>query len=446
MRNLPGSHWKSTPVSQILCHNVVNALAENPHHQDLMTPKTASTSKDEAPPLWEYVPAAAFSLPSAAVSHIARNRLFVLRRLLRQENTANEASLKPEAKLRVLPEKQLARVAPAPAWDEAAAALHTALTEWLAQKEAPAPVVLLVRPPHSGQTGILTAWAEQQTKKVFQSPSPEQVLAGDEDWFPHPQDDEEPWVFAALERAYLRHASGISLVRRFLDRASSGALGRGIISCDSWAWAYLQRIWHGRLPATLTLQAFDKDRLSRCFHELANGSRRKPLRFFQTNNRHTVLPTEDPDTAPGEKSGFLHALAAHSRGNLGVAWAVWRASLRSEPDDVEVAAAASAEAPGSRLSTVWVQAWEELELPELPPGSGQDEAIVLHALLLHNGLPLDTVQQCLPLSPNQVMETLLRLEDAGLLAHRAPLWQVTDLGYPAARRFLQAGGYLVDAF
>lgn len=42
----------------------------------------------------------------------------------------------------------------------------------------------------------------------------------------------------------MRHAGGLTLVRRLLERAVSGQLGRGLIGCDSWAWAYLQKVWN----------------------------------------------------------------------------------------------------------------------------------------------------------------------------------------------------------
>ncbi|NLF77241.1 MAG: hypothetical protein GX573_16210 [Chloroflexi bacterium] len=407
-----------------------------------MTATTVSTR--EAPPLWDYVPVADYSVPAAPIAHTVKKGLAAFWQVFRREQPASEAPFKLATDLRTLSERQLARVAPAPTWDAAAAALHAALDEWLTQEEAAAPVVLLVGPPYSGHAGILRALAERQGRGLVEPPSPEQVLAGDESWFPQPQDAGAPWVFPALERAYLRHAAGIGLVRRFLDRASSGALGRGIIGCDSWAWAYLQHIWHGRLSVTLVLQAFDQRRLAQIFDELANRSRRQPLLFRQTSNGHYVLPPPDRDAVAGETSQFLDVLAARSRGILGVAWAFWRAGLRTEPDDEDVAAAATEDAPSSRLRTMWVRPWDKLQSPELPPQSGGDEAYVLHALLLHNGLPVDVLQQCLPLAPNQVMETLLRLEEVGLATHQDAVWRVSALGYPAARQFLQAGGYLTD--
>lgn len=400
---------------------------------------------NEAPPLWDCVSVDDYSVPADPITRTVKKRLAVLWQLVQREHTTDKVLTKPEHELRGLSEQQLARVAPAPAWNAATAALQIALEAWLEKGAAAAPVVLLVGPPHSGYIDILRAWAEQETRMVFQAPSPQQVLAGDESWFPSPQDAAAPWVFPALECTYLRHTAGIGLVRRFLNRASSGALGRGIIGCDSWAWAYLQHIWHGHLPISLTLQAFDEQRLAQIFHIQANRSSRKPLLFRQANNGHYVLPPAEPDAAAGEKSRFLQALAAHSRGNLGVAWAIWRASLATKPDE-EITADTNEEVPCLRQQTVWVKAWEKLSHPELPPQAGRNEAFVLHTLLLHNGLSCDSLQQCLPLASNQVMATLLRLEEMGLVTHAAPLWQVTARGYPAVRQFLLAGGYLTDAF
>lgn len=407
---------------------------------------TAPTmSESQAPPIWEYVSVADYRVPAAPVAHTVKKGLAAVWELFWQKNTASETPFKPETDLRALSERQLTWIAPALAWDDAATALQTVLDAWL-EREVKVPIVLLVGPPYSGHADILRAWAEQQKWPLVQPPSPEDVLAGDESWFPQPQDKDAPWVFPALERAYLRHAAGIGLVRSLLDRASAGALGRGIIGCDSWAWAYLQHIWYGRVRLTLTPQAFGQERLSHIFHVLANGSRRQPVLFRQANNGHYVLPPADSATAASERSQFLSVLAAHSRGNLGVAWAIWRASLRTEPDDEEVAAAADEEAPRSRQQTVWVSAWEKLQYPEPPPQSGRDEAFVLHALLLHNGLSLEALQHCLPLAPNHVVETLLRLEEVGMVDPHDAVWQVTALGYPAARQFLQASGYLTDAF
>jgi small conductance mechanosensitive channel len=79
-----------------------------------------------------------------------------------------------------------------------------------------------------------------------------------------------------------------------------------------------------------------------------------------------------------------------------------------------------------RRWTIWVTPWDRCKRPTLPSGADRDEAFVLHTLLLHDGLPLEWQQQVLPLPPNHVIETLLLLEEAGLVAqHDATLIEPT---------------------
>lgn len=406
---------------------------------------STSPAEKEASPLWKYVSIADYNLPAAPVTHTIGKGLTIFRHLFRRDETGSDSPLKTEDELRTLPHWQLERIAPAPDWRGAAEALDIKLEDWLGQEKPDQPVIVLVGPPHSGHTGILTAWAGQHSWRLLSPPSAEQVLAGDDGWLSDQRGDGSPWVFPVLERVYLRHAAGLSLMRCFLDRAYSGNLGRGIIGCDSWTWAFLRHLWCGRHPITLTIQAFDQARLAIHFQRLANASNGRQLLFRQSDNGRYVLPPPDTDEVSGETSKFLQLLAAYSRGIFGVAWAFWRASLRTEPDGMM----AEEDETGKRkipYQIVWATPWDQLNSPSLPSGAGRDESFVMHALLLHNGLPLQLLQQLLSLSPTQVMETIFRLEEAGLVARDDTVWQVTPQGYPAVRQFLQTNGYLVDQF
>jgi predicted transcriptional regulator len=90
--------------------------------------------------------------------------------------------------------------------------------------------------------------------------------------------------------------------------------------------------------------------------------------------------------------------------------------------------------------------WNQIKLPSLPTAAGCDEAFVLQTLLLHNGLAIDILQQLLPMPPNQVLETIYRLEEAELVNQEQTVWLVTPKGYPAVRQFLSTNNYLVDQF
>ena len=410
--------------------------------------KTSEPETEKAvPPLWQYVLITDFHPPASPVTESVKKRLAGFRRLFLRGEPEQESPFKASDDLRALPEWQCKRVAPEPEWRASAEALTLELQDWLDQEKPGKPVIVLVGPPHGGHAATLSAWAEQQGWPVLPPPSAEQILAGDDTWPSGHGSAGTLWVFPTLVRAYLRHAEGLSLVRRFLDRVCSGDLGRGIIGCDSWAWAFLRRVWRGRLPVTLTLQACDKDRLADHFRQLADPSGDRPILFRQSDNGRYVLEPPEAEAASGvETSNFLQLLAAHSRGILGVARAAWRASLQTEPDEKLTEEPPDKSARRMAGQTVWVLPWSQISFPALPSGAGRDEAVVLHTLLLHNGLPLELMQQLLPLSPSQVMETLLRLEDSGLAVQADTVWQVAQRGYPAARQFLQGNGYLIDQF
>lgn len=404
-----------------------------------------SASESKASPLWEYAAIADYRPPAAPVTQAARTGLAVFRHLFRRSQTEQDSPVKTQEELKALPRDRLERIAPPLEWGGAAEALDVELGCWLGAEKPNEPTILLVGPPYGGHAQILAAWAEGHSWRQLKPPSPEQVLAGDESWLFNQASDGDPWVLTALERTYLRHATGLSLIRRFLDRAAAGDLGRGIIGCDSWAWAFVRVLWRGRPFITMTLQAFDHSKLADCFQGLAESFSDRPPHFRQSNNGQYVLSPGDKEEVVSETSNFLKLLAAESRGILGVAWAMWRASLRSKPDEMRTEQSGGGDHRDAR-HTVWVTPWNQLKFPSLPGGAGRDEAFVLHALLLHNGLPVECLQKLLPLSPSQVVETIFRLDEAGLLVRHNALWRVSPQGYPVVRQFLKSNGYLVDQF
>jgi hypothetical protein len=118
------------------------------------------------------------------------------------------------------------------------------------------PVRFVVGQPFCGLGETLGLWGSSHDAVSVAPPSFEDILAGGGRWFESLGGGDGLWVLPSLEHCYLRHAHGLELVRRFLDLAQSGRLGRGVIGCDSWAWAYLRHVWPIDQADAVTLQAF----------------------------------------------------------------------------------------------------------------------------------------------------------------------------------------------
>lgn len=72
--------------------------------------------------------------------------------------------------------------------------------------------------------------------------------------------------------------------------------------------------------------------------------------------------------------------------------------------------------------------------------------LILHALLLHNGLPAALLPELLPLPAGQIASLLARLEALGIVEADGERRRVASLGYAAARDMLRERSFLVDPF
>ncbi len=394
-----------------------------------------ATTQVEQEPLWVYVPVRDHVVPRAEIEQQVRTGLARLWGRIRGRPDAEPDALEAYEPYQ---EAALQHLIPSPDWEAAAPALRDALASWLETAAGP---VLVLGAPYSGRETILRAWARENDWRIIEPPPPEQILSREAGWLSGLADGGEPWVLPRLERCYLRHPNGLALARGVLDAWTAGALGRGLVGCDPWAWAYLQRVWPGRIPTVLTLQAFDADRLARWFRALASDGGESALRFRQSDSGKEVMPSADAGPDGTDVSPFLRHLAAYSLGIPGVAWDLWRRSLLHAPDP------ASDGAPEPRAGPeriVGVRPWGRLERPALPSDAGRDEAFILQALLLHGGLPGAMLTRLLPLASHAARQVLHRLRDAGMVTHDGTVWQVSPSGYPAARQFLHDAGYLTD--
>lgn len=429
-------------------------------------PATASPRADSP---WKIVPIADYALPTDSQPALLRRRWRSLARLLGGDGE-DGTQAHAEAELRALPRVRLENLVPPLDWTPAAAALDEALDEAPAgARAAHRPGVhVLVCPPACEHASVLAHWAKVHDARTIDPPGAKRILDEDVRWLDELADatDGRPWVLPRLERCFLRHASGLALLRGVLELAFGGRLGPGLIGCDSWAFAYVQRIWPLPEARVLTLQAFDGEALAAHFvrPHLDDAARRVDFRIARSGEPSLRGPAGEPADARAAATGDAHSpelrqLAAHVRGNPGLAWHYWRRRLRDAPEPRgDAGASAREDDPGRtrrHLATgedvVWIA--DTVEAPALPAESGEDDALLFHALLLHAGLPASLLARLLPLPMARIRSKLLRLEALGLIeadprsgAQAEPCWQVAALAYPTVREFLRSRSYLTDAF
>ncbi len=402
---------------------------------------------------WELIPLCEYRLPHAPTSTSARRRWLSLKRLLHRSEEEPAGPVKSEAELHALAPERLDALAGPLDWREAATALQQALEQRVISERA----WVLIGPPASGYGDLLAAWAQQQGAIHIPSPGYEGLDGDDRRWFaawPEQPDQRRPWTLPRLERCWLRHPAGLGLVRAFFERLLAGRLGFGLIGCDSWAWAYLRFVVPTAGVRVLTFQAFDGERLVGWLTSLANADHRRPRRFRHAQSGNLLLRANDDE--PQESAGVeLRYLAAQSRGNAAAALRLWRARLRSEPEEPDAteavdldkdadAATATTATERDGAEVIWVAPAVDLALPG---GLDEPEALLLHALLLHDGLPPPILEALLPHARFQTQALLQQLAAVNVVTCDADAhWRVSVFAYPAVRAFLADRDFLTDAF
>ncbi|MCF8016720.1 MAG: hypothetical protein K9L65_13695, partial [Chromatiaceae bacterium] len=95
-----------------------------------------------------------------------------------------------------------------------------------------------------------------------------------------------------------------------------------------------------------------------------------------------------------------------------------------------------------KVETIWVAPAVEYALPS---GLDEAEALILHALLLHDGLPTEVVEGLLPHARFQTHSLLLQLAAVEVIRSEPDgCWRVTAFAYAAVRSFLAGRRFLVD--
>jgi hypothetical protein len=387
--------------------------------------------------LWTFVPVADYERPTLPARSAAAQAWCTVRDFFRAPGSDDEAPAKQEEELRSLSELRLEHLVAPIDWQQVALALDEALAERAPAADARR-VVFVIGQPHCGHGEVVEAWAARHMVPLIGTPGREQILAGGADWPGVWPEAGSRWALPRLEHCFLRHDSGLALVRRLFERIAGGDAGTGVIGCDSWSWAFLQRVWPLSGIDALTLQAFDASRLSWLFADLAERHPHRPLHFRNARTGRATLTVPHEDDAVGDE---IVQLAAHCRGNVGIARQYWRWRLRAEPE-VEPDPGAPEPSEDPHDEVVWVSA--RIEEPVLPTETDEDVALLLHAVLLHGGLMNDALPDVLPLAPHRCTTVARRLEQLALIELRQGRWFVAPLAYALVRQWLCSRDYLHD--
>lgn len=262
-------------------------------------------------------------------------------------------------------------------------ALEDALGEWRAEGDAG--IKFLISPPFSGTATIAREWAQRHHWNKLTAPAEAQLSGVDIDAWWQDQATEQ-WLIDDLANYWQRRTDGMAFVRTLLPKLMRGELGQGLVVCDSWSFAFLQRAWPVHLPNVYCFAAANEALL-----------------------RQVGIQADEKK---------LKALAARALGNVGLALALWAVEQNDDHD-----------------------------LPSMPPDCGDETAFVLYSLLLHRSLSGAALQRLLPtIAAAQLDVQLLQLQQARLISYNEEQWQVTVYGYLAVRDFLKSRGFYVDAF
>lgn len=382
--------------------------------------------------------------PETSVQKTLRSGLRDILQQLRAGMTPEDQAFESLDDLPALSHAKLGRYAPQPEAGELAGAINECLASLRQGGTHNRQVSFLVAPPFSGIQGALRA----SGLRVI-SP-PDNLLMAEKD-IPGWWDEQlagDDWVVPELADFWLRHRSGMGLLKEFFARVAMEGAGKGMVGCSSWCWQF----WVQYLPelhvAPLTVAPLTDDRLTRWLAFLASGKAGGPLTARMTNDGLYVLPAPE-EGCERKYSDFARDLATMARGNRGVAHAIWQRTLRAraeedtENGDKEEKKDSSANGP-----SCWVAPLEQLSLPAVPQSNGRQPGHILHALLLHNGLTSEQLQLVTGWPGQEISLSLARFQRADLVRQGDTVgaFRVTPLGYPAVRKYLQSRGYPVDGF
>ena len=319
--------------------------------------------------------------------------------------------------------KRLDAAARPPASGPVVEEMARSVASWQERASTDQTILAIVLPP-GDDSDIVRHWAERDGHRVLAAPGeradPIDLAA---------LDAAEPSRFVVvprLERWFLRTREGLQNVRALLD-ALDRRRQRAVISCNSFAWAFLSEAagidsFAGK---AMTFRPFDADRLEAWLGGLAEAELARGVRFRFVGDGGEVFFGADEKPS----HDFFIRLAGYSLGIPWVAWQMWRSALRTGDGTHE---------DTSERWNFWVMSLSELVLPGDYP---REFLFALHAIALHGDLSPAELDRVLPEGVNT--DTVAALAAARLVERRNGRLTLSAEAYPAVRSGLRSAGFPV---
>ncbi len=311
------------------------------------------------------------------------------------------------------------------------------LSKWMGLQHPASRMRLIVIPP-CNDNDVIASWASDQGHQILTPPN-RRALIDDGLNSIGELPSKGLIVIPKLERWFIRHESGLVVVRELLGRLKQSQV-RVVVGCNRSAWSYLSRMAGAAmiLPTPVTFRPFDAERLEEWFEELATNESTDPVSFRLSGSGETILSSKDDSTA----DDYFSRLAAHSLGIPWVAWHLWRRSIRTKQTGNSKVAQSKSRSKAdlqNEQKTLWVAALQDYILPNRHE---QDARLILQALLIHGSLSHEELSLVLPLMSSH--HVLAGLVGAGFVEDTTAGLRCAAAAYPSIHAGLLAAGFPTD--
>ncbi|WP_346289752.1 hypothetical protein [Sphaerothrix gracilis] len=322
-----------------------------------------------------------------------------------------------------------------------------ALQQWRSDPQVPNHLVIITEPTEPlekyrrwileqgdwAAVALLSDWAERppdytvMVEKLTQAV--ETVQAGDEPG--------QVIVLPSLDQCFLRCADGLAGIDYLRDAVTSDRNHFWVLSCNQWAWRYLDSVCHIQAYFKQIFRVPKLDGLAlkqwlspleasvdHTFKTAEQAASEKPAAAGDEVSEQWASPTEQQ---------YFETLAAAAGGISQVAAALWLRSLGYQE-------AESTSEPVSESNSVILKKLAFTQLPDLTAS----DRYLLFSLTLHRTLSIAHLALSLGNSIDQTMNQSLPLQRQDLIAVAHASYQLNPAYYLSLRANLRRNNFIVD--